>query len=176
MPTALRIEAIEFEKGCGTRLHCRRRVTKQRRQFGQSLLRRSRRVSLRWRGDRGRRWLGRGGGKGLRGRSVRACREAATRLALVASECRRLLGSKRLSSRRDAEHGFIVDAASPNRVDSSASHYFGAAGGLAFAGAATAGADGWGAAGARGCADGQFAPVEKQQRVLPWWRVNADGS
>jgi branched-chain amino acid transport system permease protein len=40
-----------------------------------------------------------------------------------------------LSSRR-AEHGFIVDAAPPNSVDSSASHCFGAAGGLAFAGAA----------------------------------------
>jgi hypothetical protein len=25
-------------------------------------------------------------------------------------------------------------------------------------------------------ADRQLAPVEKQQRVLPWWRVNADGS
>jgi hypothetical protein len=24
--------------------------------------------------------------------------------------------------------------------------------------------------------DGQLTPVEKQQRVLPWWRVNADGS
>jgi uncharacterized protein DUF6641 len=24
--------------------------------------------------------------------------------------------------------------------------------------------------------DGQLAPIEKQQRVLPWWRVNADGS
>ena len=24
--------------------------------------------------------------------------------------------------------------------------------------------------------DGQLAPVERQQRVLPWWRVNADGS
>ena len=24
--------------------------------------------------------------------------------------------------------------------------------------------------------DGQLAPVEKQQRVLPWWRVNANGS
>jgi hypothetical protein len=24
--------------------------------------------------------------------------------------------------------------------------------------------------------DGQLAPVEKQQRVLPWWRVNVDGS
>ena len=24
--------------------------------------------------------------------------------------------------------------------------------------------------------DGQFAPVERQQRVLPWWRVNADGT
>src|SRR5262249_54762078 len=24
--------------------------------------------------------------------------------------------------------------------------------------------------------DGQLAPVAKQQRVLPWWRVNADGS
>jgi hypothetical protein len=24
--------------------------------------------------------------------------------------------------------------------------------------------------------DGQLMPVDKQQRVLPWWRVNADGS
>jgi hypothetical protein len=24
--------------------------------------------------------------------------------------------------------------------------------------------------------EGQLTPVEKQQRVLPWWRVNADGS
>src|SRR5205823_12412896 len=24
--------------------------------------------------------------------------------------------------------------------------------------------------------DGQLAPVERQQRVLPWWRVNAAGS
>ena len=24
--------------------------------------------------------------------------------------------------------------------------------------------------------DGQLTPVDKQQRVLPWWRVNADGS
>jgi hypothetical protein len=24
--------------------------------------------------------------------------------------------------------------------------------------------------------DGQLTPVEKQQRVLPWWRVNANGS
>ena len=24
--------------------------------------------------------------------------------------------------------------------------------------------------------DGQLTPVEKQQRILPWWRVNADGS
>src|SRR5919201_2712355 len=24
--------------------------------------------------------------------------------------------------------------------------------------------------------DGQLTPIEKQQRVLPWWRVNADGS
>jgi hypothetical protein len=24
--------------------------------------------------------------------------------------------------------------------------------------------------------DGQLAPIERQQRVLPWWRVNADGS
>jgi hypothetical protein len=24
--------------------------------------------------------------------------------------------------------------------------------------------------------DNQLTPVEKQQRVLPWWRVNADGS
>src|ERR1700751_456317 len=100
MPTALRIEEIEFEKGCGTRLHCRRRVTKQHRQFGQSLLRRSRRVSLRWRGGRGRRCLRGGGGKGLRGQSARACREAATRLALVASECRRRLGSKAIEFER----------------------------------------------------------------------------
>jgi hypothetical protein len=24
--------------------------------------------------------------------------------------------------------------------------------------------------------DGQLAPIEKHQRVFPWWRVNADGS
>ena len=24
--------------------------------------------------------------------------------------------------------------------------------------------------------DGQLTPVDKQQRVLPWWRVNANGS
>ena len=24
--------------------------------------------------------------------------------------------------------------------------------------------------------DGQLKPIDKQQRVLPWWRVNADGS
>jgi hypothetical protein len=24
--------------------------------------------------------------------------------------------------------------------------------------------------------EGQLTPVEKQQRILPWWRVNADGS
>ena len=24
--------------------------------------------------------------------------------------------------------------------------------------------------------DGQFMPFDRQQRVLPWWRVNADGS
>src|SRR5262245_46465243 len=24
--------------------------------------------------------------------------------------------------------------------------------------------------------DGQLTPIDKQQRVLPWWRVNADGS
>jgi hypothetical protein len=24
--------------------------------------------------------------------------------------------------------------------------------------------------------DGQLTPVDKQQRVLPWWRVNEDGS
>ena len=24
--------------------------------------------------------------------------------------------------------------------------------------------------------DGQLMPVHQQQRVLPWWRVNADGS
>jgi len=24
--------------------------------------------------------------------------------------------------------------------------------------------------------DGQLTPVDKQQRVLPWWRVNAHGS
>jgi hypothetical protein len=24
--------------------------------------------------------------------------------------------------------------------------------------------------------DGQLAPVDKQQRVLPWWRMNVDGS